>query len=48
MIGDDLAVDIIGAKDFGMSQIYFNPNQLIHHEDIDYEINCLSQLREIL
>ncbi len=48
MIGDDLAVDIIGAKDFGMSQIYFNPNELIHHEDIDYEINCLSQLREIL
>ena len=48
MIGDDLAVDIIGAKDFGMSQIYFNPNQLAHHEDIDYEINCLNQLREIL
>jgi len=48
MIGDDLAVDIIGAKDFGMSQIYFNPNRLIHHEDIYYEINCLNQLREIL
>lgn len=47
MIGDDLEVDIIGAKNFGISQIYFNRNQLTHNEEIDYEIRCLSQLREI-
>ena len=27
MIGDDLPVDILGAKQVGMSQIYFNPNK---------------------
>lgn len=48
MIGDDLQVDILGAKEFGMSQIYFNPNNIYHNEIVSYEINCLSELLEIL
>ena len=48
MIGDDFPVDILGAKNFGIDQIYFNPNNNKYSGSITYEINCLSQLREIL
>jgi putative hydrolase of the HAD superfamily len=48
MIGDDLPVDIIGAKNIGMSQIYFNPKKKAHNEKIDYEISCLSEIKNIL
>ena len=48
MIGDDLEVDIIAAKLFGMNQVYFNPKKEKHREKLTFEINCLSQLMEIL
>jgi putative hydrolase of the HAD superfamily len=48
MIGDDLQVDIVGAKDFGLDQIYFNPEREIHFENITHEINSLKELQEIL
>ncbi len=48
MIGDDLPVDILGAKAIGMQQVYFNPERIAHQESIDFEITCLSQLQEIL
>ena len=48
MIGDDLEADIIGAKEFGLDQIYFNPNSKNHKEEISYEINSLNKLMEIL
>ena len=48
MIGDDLEVDIIGAKLFGMKQAYFNPKKEKHQEQLTFEIDCLSQLMEIL
>ena len=48
MIGDDLPVDIIGAKDIGMHQVYFNPEKKAHQESIDFVISCLSQLKELL
>jgi putative hydrolase of the HAD superfamily len=48
MIGDDLPVDILGAKQVGMSQIYFNPDKKNHNEKIDYEISSLDQIKEIL
>ena len=48
MIGDDLPVDILGAKAIGMKQVYFNPEKIAHQESIDFEISCLSQLQEIL
>ena len=49
MIGDDLHADILGAKDIGMSQVFFNPLKHEHsNSEITYEINCLSELEEIL
>ena len=48
MFGDDLQLDILGAKAIGMHQVYFNPEKIAHQESIDFEISCLSQLQEIL
>lgn len=48
MIGDDLPVDILGAKAMGMFQVYFNPEKISHQESIDFEISCLSELKQIL
>lgn len=48
MIGDDLNVDIIGAKSFGIDQVYFNPDRINHDEKISYEITKLIELRDIL
>ena len=47
MIGDDLFADILGAKNFGMQQVYFNPEKNEHDEVITYEITSLNQLVKI-
>ncbi|MEI6123766.1 MAG: YjjG family noncanonical pyrimidine nucleotidase [Bacteroidota bacterium] len=44
MVGDDLEVDVLGAKQAGMDQVYFNPQKLAHHETITYEIAELTAL----
>ena len=38
MIGDDLQVDILGAKGYGLDQVYFNPKKEKHSELITHEI----------
>lgn len=48
MIGDDLENDILGAKDFGINQIYFNPEGIPHNELLTHEIKSLIELKEIL
>ena len=48
MIGDDLKVDVLGAKKAGMTAIYFNPKKTKHQEKIKFEISCLSQIMDIL
>ncbi len=48
MIGDALDIDVLGARNFGMDQVYFNPAQKSHNDTVTYEINCLSELKEIL
>ena len=48
MIGDSLEIDVMGAKNAGMDQVYFNPEKLKHHSNITYEISCLSELMRIL
>jgi len=48
MIGDDLVVDILGARDSGMDQVYFNPERIPHQERISYEITSLAELKAIL
>ena len=47
MIGDDLNVDIIGAKKVGLDQVYFNPHKKRHDEKPTYEIKSLIDLLEI-
>jgi putative hydrolase of the HAD superfamily len=48
MIGDNLAADIIGARNIGMDQVYFNPDRTPHNVKITYEITSLIQLKEFL
>lgn len=48
MIGDALYVDILGARQVGMAQVYFNPKKIPHNEKPTYEISCLSELKNIL
>lgn len=48
MVGDDLHIDILGAKKAGIDQVYYNPNGLEHNEKITFEINHLSLLTSIL
>jgi putative hydrolase of the HAD superfamily len=48
MIGDNLEVDILGARNFGMDQVYFNPGENPHKELVTYEIMELIELKNIL
>ena len=47
IVGDDLAVDILGARDIGMDQVYFNPASAPHKEEVTYEIKCLTEMKDI-
>lgn len=44
MIGDSLEADILGAKAFGMDQVYFNPSAKAHKHSITQEIVSLNDL----
>ena len=48
MIGDDMEVDIVGARNFGMDQIFFNPESIPHNEKVTHQIKSLIELKEIL
>ncbi len=48
MIGDDIEVDIIGARNSGIDQVYFNYHKTQHNEVVSYEITELKSLRKIL
>ena len=48
MVGDNLLADIQGAKSASIDSVYFNPLRKLHRENIHLEINCLSQLMNIL
>jgi putative hydrolase of the HAD superfamily len=48
MIGDDLKNDIIGARDYGFDQVFFNPHKNEHQEKVSYEVESIPALREIL
>lgn len=47
MIGDNLAADIVGAKNFGMDQVFFNPELQVHQEEVSFEISSLKELKKI-
>lgn len=48
MIGDNLMADIRGARKANLDTVYYNPSKNNHKEDTTYEIDCLSQLTNIL
>ncbi|CAM4373375.1 YjjG family noncanonical pyrimidine nucleotidase [Flavobacterium terrigena] len=48
MIGDSIEADVLGAINFGMKAVYFNPaNEHVSHEEI-IQIQKLTQLKNIL
>lgn len=48
MIGDSLEADILGAKNVGMHQVYFNPESKEHAEELTHEVKGLKELIGIL
>ncbi|MBP6732611.1 MAG: YjjG family noncanonical pyrimidine nucleotidase [Chitinophagales bacterium] len=48
MIGDNYNTDIVGARNAGLDQIYFNPKKPHKREPATYEISALLELKGIL
>jgi putative hydrolase of the HAD superfamily len=48
MIGDDFAVDIVGASKYGMDQVFFNIHEEKHELNPTHMIKDLKELIEIL
>jgi len=48
MVGDDLYTDIGGARNAGIDQVYYNPKDSSHEDNVTYEIKCLSELYNLL
>ncbi len=48
MIGDDLQVDILGAKQYGIDQVFLNRDDVVHSEEITHEIESLAEIEKIL
>ncbi|HLC82312.1 MAG TPA: YjjG family noncanonical pyrimidine nucleotidase [Bacteroidia bacterium] len=48
MIGDSLEADVLGAKNVGMHQVYFNPGEKVHEEELTHEVKGLKELMGIL
>ncbi len=48
MIGDDLEVDVLGARQYGIDQVFLNRDGVEHDETVTYEIKSLAELEKIL
>lgn len=48
MIGDGLEIDVLGALNAGWDAVFFNPGKIAHDRFTTYEINCLSELKQLL
>ena len=48
MIGDSLEADIVGARNAGIHQVFFNPCGDVHTEEVTYEIKSLKELTNFL
>jgi putative hydrolase of the HAD superfamily len=48
MIGDDLFADVLGAKNMGFGNVFYNPHKKPHNEEIQFEIHNLIELKTIL
>jgi len=47
MVGDNLKADIIGARNAGIDQVFFNPDKNHHTESVTFEISCLSEMQKL-
>ncbi|MCW5907808.1 MAG: YjjG family noncanonical pyrimidine nucleotidase [Chitinophagales bacterium] len=48
MIGDNFNTDIVGARNAGMDQVYFNPKRNRIKERATYVVNSLNELKRFL
>lgn len=48
MIGDNFKTDILGAKNAGLDQVFFNPGKERVKESVTYVITSLKELKQIL
>ena len=48
MIGDNLITDMMGARKALIDTAFYNPQQIVHQQEVSYEINCLSELQNII
>lgn len=48
MIGDSMEADIIGARNLGIDQIFYNPHQVAHQEIVTFEVKNLTEIMNIL
>lgn len=48
MIGDNLSTDIKGARDYGLDQIFYNPEDILHDNPVTHEVNKLKEIKAIL
>jgi len=48
MVGDDLEVDMAGARQIGIDQIYVNHEKKIHNEPVTMEVFSLDEIMELL
>jgi putative hydrolase of the HAD superfamily len=48
IVGDDLETDILGAKNYGIDYVWFNPEKEITKTEIKKQINCIDELIDIV
>ncbi|MBI1768941.1 MAG: noncanonical pyrimidine nucleotidase, YjjG family [Bacteroidetes bacterium] len=48
MIGDNLLTDIAGAENANIDTVFFNPNEIQHSKNINFEIKTLTELTNFL
>lgn len=48
MIGDDLLVDMAGARLIGMDTLFFNPQRHVHEDRLDHEVHSWHEVMKIL
>ena len=48
MVGDNLVTDIGGARNAAIDAVYFNPERIRHDQTLDFEIEGLHELYDIL
>ncbi len=48
MIGDDLEVDIKGAREVGMDQLFVNHLRQEHNDEVTFEVKNLKEIKQLL